>query len=167
LRRLIEWAGSRGSADGRVVLLAESAEALIGTAAARAYPQETGGILLGVWAERRPWVTHAREIDSSDRGPTHYVLPAGKTRALVEQMQHLDSRLGYLGDWHTHPVDAAASPVDRHSLRRLAETLSPDAAAVMLIVARRMGHNYVVDAHVADRRGLRPASIVRTGDLSE
>src|SRR5438046_7342933 len=106
---------SRGSLDGSVVLVAESAEAFMRTAAARAYPHETGGILLGVWAERRPWVTHAREIGSPDRGPTHYVLPAGKTRALVEQMQHLDARLGYLGDWHTHPAEAAASPVDRHA----------------------------------------------------
>ena len=133
-------------------------------AAVHAHPRETGGILLGVWTEGRPWVTHACELRSPDAGPAHYVLPAGATCNLVEQMQRIDSRVGYLGDWHTHPIDAAASGVDRRTVRRLIATIGSDAGVVLMVVRRR-GRDHVLDAHLADRRGMRPVSIVRTGDL--
>jgi integrative and conjugative element protein (TIGR02256 family) len=166
LRRLIAWAGFRRRADARVVLLAESAEAFKREAADHADSRETGGILVGVWADGCPWVTHACEVRSPDTGPAHYVLPAGATRSLVKQMQRADSRLGYLGDWHTHPMDGAASGVDRQTVRRLTRTAGSDAREVVLLVFRRRGRNHVIDAHLADRRGVRPASIVRTGDLA-
>ena len=98
--------------------------------------------------------------------PAHYVLPAGVTRSLVEQMQCTDSRLGYLGDWHTHPMNAAASRVDRQTVRRLTETMGPDSGEVVLLVVRRRGGDHAIDAHLADRCGVRPVSIVRTGDLA-
>ena len=47
----------------------------------RAHPRETGGILVGVSVDGRPWVTHACEVRSLDAGPAHYVLPAGATRS--------------------------------------------------------------------------------------
>lgn len=134
-------------------------------AAVRADPRETGGILVGVWADHRPWVTHACEVRSFESGPAHYVLPAGETRALVEQMRRADARLGYLGDWHTHPQDATASGVDRQTLRGLAAIDGPDTGELVLLVARRRCREYVVDAHLADRRGVRKVAVVRTGDL--
>jgi hypothetical protein len=93
------------------------------------------------------------------------VLPAGATRSLVEGIQRVDSRVGYLGDWHTHPIDAAASRVDRRTAR-LTATTGSDAGEVVLLVALRRGRDHVFDAHLADRRGVRLVSIVRTGDLA-
>src|SRR5439155_7454522 len=149
----IAWAGFRRGADARVVLLAESAEASMRDAAVRVHPRETGGILVGVWADGRPWVTHACEVRSPDAGPAHYVLPAGATRSLVKQMQRADSRLGYLGDWHTHPMDVAASGVDRQAVRRLAGAIGSDGREVVLLVSRRRDRDHVIDAHLAYRRG--------------
>jgi hypothetical protein len=80
-------------------------------------------------------------------------------------MRRADARLGYLGDWHTHPRDAAASDVDRRMLRRLSGSDSPDAGETVLLIVRRRCREYVVDAHLADRRGVREAAVVRTGDL--
>lgn len=134
-------------------------------AAARAHPRETGGILVGVWVEGRPWVTHAWEVKSRESGPAHYVLPAGTTRGLVEELRRADPRLGYLGDWHTHPMDAPTSGVDRQTLRRLTGAVNSDDGEILLLVARRRFRDYVIDAYLADRRGVQPASIVRTGDL--
>jgi proteasome lid subunit RPN8/RPN11 len=165
LRRLIAWAGFHRAADARVVLLADSVEAFMREAAARAYPRETGGIIVGVWGNGRPWVTHACEVISPDAGPTHYILPAGTTRSLVSQMRGADSRLGYLGDWHTHPMDVGASGVDRQTARRLADTAGSDGREVVLLVSRRQGRKHVVEAYLADRHGVQPASILRTGDL--
>jgi len=81
-------------------------------------------------------------------------------------MQCADSRLGYLGDWHTHPMDVAASGVDRRTVRRLTRTAGSDAREVVLLVPRRRGRNHVIDAYLADRRGVRLVPIVRTGDLA-
>src|SRR3989442_1604254 len=110
------WSPSRSTAEERsgvcvgngLNVTFRSIDAPMREAAVHAHPRETGGILLGVWTEGRPWVTHACELRSPDAGPAHYVLPAGATCNLVEQMQRIDSRVGYLGDWHTHPIDAAA-----------------------------------------------------------
>ena len=165
MRRLIAWAGSSRAADRRIVLLTESVARLIREAAVRAHPRETGGILVGVWADGRPWVTHACEVESRESGPAHYVLPAGATRGLVGQLHCADPRLGYLGDWHTHPMDAPASGLDRQTVRTLTGTVDSGDGETVLLVARRHLRDYVIDGHLADRRGVRPASIVRTGDL--
>jgi proteasome lid subunit RPN8/RPN11 len=166
-RRLIVWADWRLAVERRVVLLAESADGLMREAAVRAHPRETGGILVGVWAEGgRPWVTHACEVESHEAGLAHYVLPAGTTRGLIEQLRRADSRLGYLGDWHTHPMDAPASGVDHQTVQRLAGTVDSNGREIVLLVARRRSRDYVIDAHLAYRRGVRPAPIVRTGDLA-
>ena len=149
------------------MLLAESAEALIREAAVHAHPHETGGILVGVWTEGRPWVTHACEVASAESGPTRYVLPAGATRIRVDRMQRADSRLGYLGDWHTHPMDAAASGVDRQTVRKLTRSSGLEAGEVVLLVARRRGQDHVIEAHLANPAWVRNVSIVRTGDLGE
>ena len=134
-------------------------------AAGCAHPRETGGILVGVWAEGRPWVTHAFEVESRESGIAHYVLPAGTTRGVVEGLRRADPRLGYLGDWHTHPMDAPASGVDRQTVQKLTGTVDSGDGEIVLLVARRRLCDYMIDAHLADRRGVRPASIVRTGDL--
>jgi Prokaryotic homologs of the JAB domain len=135
-------------------------------AAGRSHPHETGGILIGVWADGRPWVTHVFEVKSPESGPTHYVLPAGATRVHVEEMRRADTRIGYLGDWHSHAMDAAASDVDSQTVRRLVGAAGPDAGEIVLLIARRRCRDYVIDAHLADRLGVRKASIVRTGDLA-
>lgn len=166
LHRLIASAGSSRSAKGDAVLLAESADGFMREAAVRAHPHETGGILVGVWSEGRPWVTHACEVESRESGPTHYVLPAGTTRGLVEELRRSDPRLGYLGDWHSHPMDAPASGVDYQTVRRLTTPFGSSAGEIVLLVARRRPRDYVIDAHLADRRSVRPAPIVRTGDLT-
>ena len=130
------WAGCRRPAEQRVVLLAESADGFMREAAGLAHPRETGGILVGVWAEGRPWVTHACEVKSRESGLAHYVLPAGTTVGLVEELRRADPRLGYLGDWHTHPMDTPASGVDHQTVQRLTETVDSNGSEIVLLVAR-------------------------------
>jgi hypothetical protein len=94
-------------------------------------------------------------------------LPADATRSLVERVQRADPRLGYLGDWHTHPVDAATSGVDRQTVRKITRASGPEAGDVVLLVARRRGQDHVIEAHLANPAGVQKVSIVRTGDLGE
>lgn len=56
--------------------------------------------------------------------------------------------------------------VDYQTVSRLTATLRSNAEEIVLLVARRGPRDYVIDAHFADRRSVRPAPIVRTGDLT-
>lgn len=104
----------------RLVRLAESAADAIRAAAGSAHPQETGGILLGVEAGGRPWITQIVEITTPHRGRSHYHVPRGTTSAAVRAARKGDPRIGYLGEWHVHPSDVGPSPRDRATMRHLA-----------------------------------------------
>ena len=101
-------------------LMSENVSAALRRYARKADPDETGGILLGVRTNGRPWITGAVEIASRDRGRSHYRLPAGATTPVVTRARQQDPRLGYLGEWHSHPADIGPSPTDRATMRRLA-----------------------------------------------
>lgn len=103
------------------VWVSEAARDALMAAADAANPDETGGVLVGVVLKRgedtgRPWVTHAVEVPSRKSDRNHYELPAGARRRVVMRLRKSDSRLGYLGDWHSHPVNVGPSPTDIESI---------------------------------------------------
>ena len=147
------------------VLLAESAQHRLIQAAKRAHPHETGGILLGVNANGTPWITQVVEIPSDDRGRSHYRLPGGQTQAAVRAAREDDPRLGYLGEWHSHPADVGPSPTDRATMRRLTYLLQPRFGPV-LIVARRTSGGYNLDVRQIMFPRLCVRGLTPTGDLN-
>src|SRR4051794_20982282 len=99
--------------DGRWrAWLTESARDAIITAAAAAHPNETGGVLLGVLTHGRPWITTATEVPHRGATGTYYELEGGAAPTIVEAATLLDRRVGYLGEWHSHPADAGPSALD-------------------------------------------------------
>jgi proteasome lid subunit RPN8/RPN11 len=98
--------------DAPIVYMSEWVLDRLQVNAARSHPLETGGILIGVTADSSPWVTDVREFDSPGRGPAQFILPRGVTQRAVRDARRLDARLGYLGDWHSHPADVPASRTD-------------------------------------------------------
>lgn len=147
-----------------MVLLAESASATLRRFARRAHPNETGGILLGVRNAGRPWITQAVEIPSTDRGRSHYRLPAGTTTAAVGRSREADPRLGYLGEWHSHPSDVGPSPTDRATMRRLA--LRHPRTGLILIVVRRQDNGLWLDVREMAFACLHRREPTPTGDLA-
>lgn len=145
------------------VLLAESASTALRRLAKRSHPKETGGILLGVRNGDRPWVTRAIEIPSIDRGRNHYRLPAGATTPAVAHAREKDPRLGYLGEWHSHPSDVGPSPTDRATMRRLA--LRHPRTGLLLIVVRRRESDSWLDAREMTFPLLHRRELTLTGDL--
>jgi integrative and conjugative element protein (TIGR02256 family) len=143
------------------VLISEVAQATILTAAQGAHPNEAGGILVGVRAANRPWITHAIEIGSGSVGTTHYVLPAGVTRPLVRCIRRVDKRLGYLGEWHIHPADVGPSETDKQTMRVVAEKW-PDP---ILLIARHTSVGHLLEARIFKRSRLAAMEIIRTGAL--
>lgn len=148
----------------KTILLAESASATLRRFARGAHPNETGGILLGVRTAGRPWITQAVEIPSTDRGRSHYRMPAGTTTAAVARAREGDPRLGYLGEWHSHPSDVGPSPTDRATMRWLA-LRHPRTVFVLIVVRRRDGGSAWLDVHEMALPFLHRREATLTGDL--
>jgi proteasome lid subunit RPN8/RPN11 len=147
------------------LLIAESALDRMKRAASSSYPLETGGILVGVHVDHQPWATRAIELQTWNRGRTHYHLPGGATRPAVLSARGTDPRLGYIGDWHSHPADVPPSGTDLATLR-LVSYLHPRLPNPTLLVLRRTGENeYDVDARRITAVSPRHCSIRITGDL--
>jgi proteasome lid subunit RPN8/RPN11 len=127
------------------LLITENARSTMTTAAARAHPDETGGILIGVYLDGHPWITTAIEITTTDKGRSHYRIPAGTTQAAVLRARAIDHRLGYLGDWHSHPDDVGPSRTDLATLAFISmkQPLLPNPTQ---IVVRRTNDGYTLDA---------------------
>jgi hypothetical protein len=141
------------------VWLSESAADAIVRAAQARHPNETGGILIGVQAMGRPWVTHAPEVPSHDKGPAHFTVPRGSTHPLVAAFRTLDPRLGFIGDWHTHSRDLGPSPKDLAALRELAQDPAADCPHPLLVVARRVGPDGAFALGAFEWRDLSPKRI--------
>jgi hypothetical protein len=147
--------------------LTESARLDLEAAAFAAHPKETGGILVGVHTRgSRPWIVHAVEIPSKHSGGGNYVLPTGQRRKEVERIRKgCDGRLGYLGEWHSHPLDVGPSATDLDSIRDIAGDPASGCARPVLLVARRVDRGYALDAQQLDRHTLRPLSLIAAGAL--
>lgn len=132
-------------------------------AARKAHPHETGGVLLGVRAGRDPWVVSAAHVPSADPSPSRYSLPKGATIPLVDAARERDKRIGYLGEWHSHPDGGGPSSDDRATMRALAWFL-PFPQPILLIVGREKGR-YVMHGCASRVLFLVGAEIVATGPL--
>lgn len=147
---------------GSIVFMSESVLERLKDTADRSHPLETGGILIGVRAAESPWVTEVREFDSPGRGPAQFILPRGVTQRSVRDARRADARLGYLGDWHSHPADVPASGTDLLTTRTSALAMR---RPVLLLVARRRGATYALDLSMARGTRIVLCRIIPTGDL--
>jgi len=157
------------SALSEEVLFSAAAIEQLQVWAQAAAPHETGGILLGVLADGRRWVAAVREIPSAHPERDRYQVPAGVTNGLVLEARRLDPRLGYLGDWHSHPADSGASGVDLATyLRLLRHALSRGETTPLLVVARRAVDGWQLDLTTAVPWPFRPRALAMTptGQLS-
>jgi molybdopterin/thiamine biosynthesis adenylyltransferase/proteasome lid subunit RPN8/RPN11 len=148
------------------VMLTDVARSSMLTAAQAAHPNETGGILVGVLDGRgEPCVVETVELPPNKPSAARYVVPEGATVPAVEAARTRDGRLGYIGEWHSHPSDQPASPTDVATMVSLAE--APDVADPVLIVLRPSGGGFSLDAHVVIDARLMTAELLAMGPLAE
>jgi proteasome lid subunit RPN8/RPN11 len=149
------------------VWISEQARTAMVTAATRAHPRETGGVLVGVLADGRgagrPWVTHAVEVSSPRSGRTRYELPAGARQRVVKSLRRQDARLGYLGDWHSHPINLDPSRTDATAVASISAT--GDCPRPLLFVLRRATSGYEIDGRQWTGVSLRRLRVLDAGPL--
>ena len=150
------------------VWVSERAQVDMLEASVAAHPLETGGILVGVIGRtgksgNRPWVTHAVAVASRKSGLAHYELPAQARVRAVMQLRKGDSRLGYLGDWHSHPANVDPSWTDVSAIESI--SISGDCPRPLLFVIRRAQGGYVIDARQWTGASLRHLQVCDAGPL--
>lgn len=147
-----------------ILRVSESAQFAMSAAALRAHPCETGGLLVGVYLDGQPWVTSAIEIPTAESGRNHFRIPSGATQPVVRAARRVDERVGYLGDWHSHPRDLGPSPTDMATLA-LISVRNRRAPNPTLIVMRRVASGYSLDARRIHAAVARACVVRMVGDL--
>jgi hypothetical protein len=133
----------------RRVYVSEGAECVVRDMADAAAPFETGGVLVGVATPDGVWVTEFATIAGRTRHHARFLIPAWATHAAVDAARRIDARMGYLGDWHTHPADVRPSGVDFATLRDLA--VGPFGSRRLLGLVRRVGPGWDLTMWALDR----------------
>jgi proteasome lid subunit RPN8/RPN11 len=100
--------------------VAAEVTATIAAAAVAAHPRETGGLLLGWWDSGRVIVRHAVEVLDPNATETSWVRDHHTAQIALRDAlgDHGHPWLGYVGDWHSHPVACGASGHDITSIQR-------------------------------------------------
>jgi proteasome lid subunit RPN8/RPN11 len=148
------------------IWLSERAEAQLADAARNAHPQETGGVLVGLYVGReRPWVVEATVLPPHVASHSYYELPAEARPRAVDSARETDERLGYLGDWHSHPEDVGPSGTDITTMKQLAADPAAACPHPVLLIARRTGSGYRLDARELATRKLRRLTVISAGGL--
>ena len=147
--------------------LSEDAGDLMLRAARAAYPNETGGILVGVKVRRRPWITHAVEIPSNNAGAGHYTLQGYARQSAVDVIRAIDHRLGYIGEWHSHPADVPPSRQDVRAIAFLSRDPAAECPHPVLAVVRRSGGAWLIDVREWRLTGAKPLRLIAAGGLLE
>ncbi|MGH9027129.1 MAG: ThiF family adenylyltransferase, partial [Acidimicrobiia bacterium] len=145
--------------------LTEAAQARLRELARGALPTETGGVLLGCFVDGRPVISEVVEVADDDATPTTYHAPAGATQDAVRAARAMDARLGYIGEWHSHPSGAGPSPLDATAMAALADSDAEATEPVLLIVQPSDWRPERIEAYVSTEGRLKPATICLTGDL--
>jgi proteasome lid subunit RPN8/RPN11 len=149
----------------RTAWLSETAARIIVESAKRAHPHETGGVLVGVLVHGVPWITSVIEVPPGSPRASTYQLPSDARPCAVAQERIKEPRVGYLGDWHSHPADVGASPTDAAALMSLARNRDAHSPHPLLIVARRRGDGYELEAQRVEDDRLAATRLIAAGPL--
>ena len=138
------------------ITLSLHAAGTIRDAAWAAMPRETGGILIG-WrggpSRLAVSVYAALVVQDPSAAHTTYELNRDRAQAALDAylVGQLDHKLGYIGEWHSHPAAQPPSPQDLRSLLASARRAAGPVALVVPAIAP--GHTELTwHGRVAERR---------------
>lgn len=99
-----------------------------------ALPREIGGLLLGHYTKDGPRVIEAPIVPDPRATRIRHRRDAAAAGRLLDARVRADTSglLGYLGEWHTHPLPFGPSGTDEHSALRLAADGRHDVALLVL-----------------------------------
>lgn len=148
--------------------VSEEAQHALCNAAQAALPNETGGILVGCRVDDRTVVVDAVEIANDDACPRTFRIAEGVVVDAVETARSSDSRLGYVGEWHSHTTARGPSALDVATMLTVAaDADGDDRATLVLVHPNSDDRSAQIRAYAATAAGLKEAQICTTGGLPE
>lgn len=138
----------RAEVDVPVVRISRQSLALASRHAIEAGSKELGGILVGWWEDSGTAVVHDLLIvPDAGAGWNHYKRKhRGAQKVLNDYRDGLDDhRVGYIGEWHSHPAPQQPSGTDR---------------AALTLIARRSGSPVVLVVLSAERGEVTPYALI-------
>lgn len=144
--------GRRLRIPSRCISIDEGALALAARHARENLPREIGGILIG-WREERTVVVHDLLLiaDESSAGNQYDRRHQPADILLRKYLTHAkDARLGYVGEWHSHPAPHPPSATDLRVIRAIARDLHSPVALIVLM-AHRDGYGIEPAGRIAEQ----------------
>lgn len=132
-----------------------------------AYPNETGGILAGVFMDGYPWITHVMQINPVKIFNNYYLLPKGRRPKVIKNLRKQNKLIGYLGEWHSHPFDIGLSTVDKESIKRIAKDKRANCPNPIIILVRQGNAYNNIEVKQFKRKYLVSMNMILAGSLSE
>lgn len=129
-----------GQSKGRTssaIRVAYSALEAAEAAARNATPDETGGILLGWRTDGTIYISDALLVPDDQAGSFSYQRSHAAAQAVLDAYiaHRSDPNIGYVGEWHTHPLPLPPSPIDIRSLRLAARGLTDPIALLVIALS--------------------------------
>lgn len=120
-------------------------------AGTHALPREVGGLLLGYYTETGPLVTEIRVVPDPRATRIRYRRDAVMAERILDSSVRTDESgvLGYLGEWHTHPLPIGPSTTDVQASRQLAVAGGYDVALLVLVMGTRGWTGHALNADPA------------------
>jgi hypothetical protein len=130
------------SSSEPLIYVTEDAVVAVCALADAAAPFEVGGLIVGFATDKSVWITSFVEIELVQRRIGRFTIPAGATHPIIDSLRADDPRIGYLGDWHSHPADVGPSALDFSTLADL--VLGPSGRHRLLGLVRRTSNAWEV-----------------------
>lgn len=135
--------------------------------AVNASPNELGGIVLGWWEGEHTVVGHELvPVPDEHAGRAHYERRWARAQQILDDYLRRcdDPRLGYMGEWHSHPVPQPPSSIDRAELRAVTRQFHRPVALVVISLTSEgdvIPHGLICRPRWPLRTAIRPAPIER------
>lgn len=126
------------AANERKIVVSAQALQLASRHAAEAVPKETGGILVGWWESPNTAVVHdLLLVPDRKAGRWHYMRSHRRAQQVLDRYREGgDPRVGYLGEWHSHPEPQPPSETDVKELVAIVRQRKSRGALIVLAVDR-------------------------------
>lgn len=140
---------------------------MAGRRAVNASPNELGGIVVGWWEGEHTAVGHELvPVADEHAGRAHYERRWARAQQILND--HLrrcdDPRLGYIGEWHSHPAPQPPSSIDRAELRAITHQFRQPVALVVISLqptGEATPHGLIGRPRWPRRTAIAPAQIER------
>ncbi|KAB1645256.1 Mov34/MPN/PAD-1 family protein [Kocuria rhizophila] len=150
----------------RTLTLTDTVWRTLRLAGTRALPRETGGLLLGYYTEIGPHVTEAHVVPDPRATRIRYRRDVVAAERILRARIRADDSdaLGYIGEWHTHPLPIGPSTTDVHASGRLAVAGGHDIALLVLALGTRGWSGHALNADPTESIETLKFSVEGTGN---